>query len=34
MQAWQIIVASAVVAVIAAAALFLPGAVRSPGGAA
>ena len=34
MQAWQIIVTSAVVASIAAAALFLPGAVRSPGGAA
>ena len=34
MQAWQIIVASAVLASIAAAALFLPGAVRSPGGAA
>src|SRR5215218_10180775 len=34
MQAWQIIVTSAVVASIAAAALLLPGAVRSPGGAA
>jgi len=34
MQAWQIIVASAVLAVIAAAALLLPGAMRSPGGAA
>ena len=34
MQAWQIIVTSAVVASIAAVALFLPGAVRSPGGAA
>src|SRR3954470_15372762 len=34
MQAWQIIVASAVAASIAAAALFVPGAVRSPGGAA
>ncbi|MGD9615222.1 MAG: hypothetical protein AB7H90_06815 [Alphaproteobacteria bacterium] len=33
MQAWQIIVASAVVASIAVAALFLPGAVRSPTGA-
>ncbi len=33
MQAWQIIVASAVVASIAEAALFLPGAVRSPTGA-
>ena len=33
MRAWQIIVASAVVASIAAAALFLPGAVRFPGGA-
>ena len=30
MQAWQIIVASAVAASVAAAALFLPGAVRSP----
>ena len=34
MQAWQIIVASAVAASIAAVALFLPGAVRSPTGAA
>src|SRR5690242_16865120 len=34
MQAWQIIVTSAVVASIAAAALLLPGAVRAPGGAA
>src|SRR3954454_1106460 len=32
MRAWQIIVASAVVASIAAAALFLPGALRSPSG--
>src|SRR4051795_13619946 len=32
MRAWQIIVASAVVASIAIAALFLPGAVRSPDG--
>ena len=31
MRAWQIIVASAVAASIAAAALFLPGAMRSPG---
>src|SRR4051812_12324095 len=34
MRAWQIIAASAVVASIAAAALFLPGAARLPGGAA
>ena len=34
MRAWQIIVASAVVASIAVAALFLPGAARSPDGAA
>ena len=33
MQAWQIIVTSAAVASIAVAALFLPGAVRSPTGA-